>query len=122
MMGLMSACSAPPQTPTQRWSIEEIKRSITCQICNAAELNNWASCTRRASLLNLHPGFLSRPRQMWFIAMQTLKFTPTNREYRGPTHKFQGNVPYGAIVVTDQSVNPHIPAEFHNVRIILYGK
>ena len=122
MMGLMPACSAPPQNLAQRWPIGELKRNGLCGLCYVHELNDWNSCIRRSSLINLHPGMCSRPRQMLYLILQVLKYLPIPPDYNGPIFQFNGNVPYGAISVRDLTRNPSIPTEIHNAEIICYGE
>ena len=122
MMGLLSASAAPPQTPEQRWSLEELKRNSLCGICYIHELNDWNSCIRRSGLINLHPGHVSRPRQMFFLIIQILKFLPIPTDYTGPIFQFAGNVPYGAVQIQDETLNPAVPTEIHNAQLICYGK
>ena len=122
MMGIMSASASPPQDPTQQWPIGELKRNGLCGLCYVHELNDWNSCTRKSGLINLHPGLCSRPRQMWFLIMQILKYLPIPARYIGPVYRFVGNVPYGPIKIQDRTINPTIPREIHNAEIICYGK
>ena len=122
LMGLMPAMSAPPQNPAHRWPVGELKRNGLCGLCYVHELNDWNSCMRRQALLNLHPGMISRPRQMLYLILQVLKYLPIPNGYVGPIFRFIGNVPYGPIKVQDPSRNPTIPTEIHNAKIICYGE
>ena len=122
MMGLLSASASPPQTLAQRWSAADIKRNSLCGLCFVHELNDWNSCVRRMGLINLHPGLCSRPRQMFYLIIQILKFLPIPEDYEGPVFRFQGNVPYGAVELQDHTRNPTIPTEIHNATIVCYGE
>ena len=122
MMGLLSASATPPETPAERWSIGEIKRNSLCGLCFVHELNDWNSCVRRMGLVNLHPGLCSRPRQMFYLIIQILKYLPIPADYDGPRFRFIGNVPFGAVELQDQTINPNMPREIHNAIIICYGK
>ena len=122
MMNLLSSTIAPPKEPSKIWSIATLKQNILCGICYVQGINHWNSCQRRMAIINLHPGYSSRPRQIWFIVMQILKYLPPNENYRSPRTKFLGNVTFGALVHQDNSRNPKVPAHIHNAKFVSYGK
>ena len=121
MMGLLSASASPPQSVEQRWPLREIKRNSLCGLCYVHELNDWNSCIRRSGLVNLHPGNVSRPRQMFYLIIQILKYLRIPADYTGPVFRFIGNVPFGPQSLQDPEINPAVPKEIQNAELICYG-
>ena len=121
-MNLMSANIAPPRSPAHTWSMDTVKQNLRCGICYVNDINHWNSCQRRMAIINLHPGFSSRPRQLWFIIMQIIKYLPIPETYRAPKPRFRGNVRFRAFIRQDQTRNPNIPTHIHNAKLVVYGK
>ena len=77
---------------TKWWSVAEMRRELQCTICNSENFNNWYVCVRKHSLVNLHIGYVSRPRQSWLLAMAIAKFLVIPEDYDGPFFQFQGPI------------------------------
>ena len=138
----MSVSGAAFDTDIKKlWSVADMRNDQQCTVCNSQDFNNWYVCTRRSSLVNLHIGYVSRPRQSWLMAMSIAKFLVIPYNYDGPYFPFQGSfqqpVPVEAVhptvaprtpknagirVVRDTSVNRSMPRFQHAATAIAYRK
>ena len=70
----------------QVWDYPTMLLNTICFYCNQERLNNWYSCNRRASMINLHPGLLYVRRQHYFIMSIFAKYCSSRDStilYRG---------------------------------------
>ena len=100
------------------WPLTSLKRDLKCSICNSEDQNHWYVCVRKHALVNLHHGFVSRPRQLWLMAIAISKFLVVPHNYEGEFFHFQGPItcPVPAVPLN----NWHVPRTPKNngVRIL----
>ena len=102
------------------WTLDELKNSLVCNTC-LLELNNWWHvCLRRSCAINLHPEYLSRGRQMFFMVIQILKYLPVPTSYYGPIIHFKG--PHKPIVQDNPRSNSGLPKYLQPKKLIRCGE
>ena len=80
-----------PQTmSSMKWTINEIIANFKCYNCIHDALNTWAPCLRQSAMINCHPNFTSRSRQLWFLMMNFLKYIKSEPEYDDEDFEFNG--------------------------------
>ena len=80
----------PNLLDSEEWSLETIWKSLECGTCMDEVFNHWYVCFRKSASLNLHPEYLSRTRQYWFVAVLPLKFLILPLDYAGFIFNFNG--------------------------------
>ena len=80
----------PQVSDPAEWDIEELLQSLRCDTCLDEVFNTWLVCLRRFSMLNLHPEYISRTRQYWFVAMLPLKYLILPQDYTDFLFSFNG--------------------------------
>ena len=80
----------PNLLDSEEWSLETILKSLECGTCMDEVFNHWYVCFRKSASLNLHPEYLSRTRQYWFVAVLPLKFLILPLDYAGFIFNFNG--------------------------------
>ena len=56
------------------WDFPTLMRNTLCNFCNSQRLNDWYSCNRRPSTINLHPGLTSFCRQHLYLVSIFAKY------------------------------------------------
>ena len=97
------------------WTVEQMRKNLQCEICYRQDFNFWYCCIRRNALVNLHNGFASRPRQMYFLILAIAKYTPVPVQYQGPFFRFRGNL--DQIIPAEQTSSTRSPVELRNVGV-----
>ena len=82
----------PHLIESEEWTIETILKSLECNTCMDEVYNHWYVCFRRSASLNLHPEYLSRTRQYWFVAVLPLKYLIIPDNYIGFIFNFNGHL------------------------------
>ena len=72
------------------WDADTIVRNLACDTCHSETYNHWHVCVRKGAAINLHPEYLSRSRQCWFVAMLPIKYLIVPTDYTGPVFEFNG--------------------------------
>ena len=120
----MIACSflhmMHPTLDPSLWTLDEILNGLLCNSCNIEVRNWWHVCRRRGSAINLHPEYLSRCRQGFYIVIQTIKFLPIPKDYYGPIYKFRG--PHVPQVIDNPRNGLGVPKYLQPKKMIRYGK
>ena len=110
---LMSLSSASNDVTEKLWSIKQLRQDKRCEICFSFDLNPWLTCIRKTALCNLHPGFISRPRQLFLLVLQITKYLPIPLSYNGPYFKFLGPLQKRA-EPTNSRLNFYTPQSYKN--------
>ena len=109
---MMSISSASNDVSTL-WPVRQLRANKKCGICFSFDFNPWLTCIRKHALVNLHMGFISRPRQAFLVLLQIAKFLPVPETYSGHYFKFQG--PYTETVEqTDSRPSVFWPRRYKN--------
>ena len=110
---LMSLSSASNDATEKLWPIKQLRQDKRCEICFSFDLNPWLTCIRKTALCNLHPGFISRPRQMFLLVLQITKYLPIPVSYNGPYFQFLGPLQKSA-EPTNSRLNFYTPQSYKN--------
>ena len=110
----------PQVSDPSEWDIEDLLKSLRCDTCLDEIFNNWLVCLRRFSMLNLHPEYVSRSRQYWFVAMLPLKFLILPQEYANFLFSFNGLLL--PKMRTRTLSDPQLPKKKRTANFITYGK
>ena len=104
----------------ETWSYEQLMLNTICHFCNKMHFNNWFSCNRRASMINLHPGLLSFNRHHFFLVKIIAKFAISPSGY--PKIVFSGHP--GAKTMKHSYKIPHVslPKPLQIKQYITHGK
>ena len=102
------------------WTPETIIKSLQCGTCLNEVYNCWLVCIRKSASLNLHPEYLCRTRQTWYLAMQPLKFLILPDSYSGFVFPFNGLLqPKSHQITLPDST---LPSSMRKTTILSYGK
>lgn len=109
-----------PVMDDELWDVETLQRLLECYTCSAQVYNPWLICTRKFAEVNLHPEYLSRMRQWWYIAMLPLKFLVIPPEYAGFLVKFNGVSTLRVLEMT--SKDPAVPIALRKSKVVAFGE
>ena len=120
---VLSACqfghfNNPTLDPTE-WPEKQIRQNLICHSCRGEYRNIWHICSRKHSTLNMHPEYLSRMRQHWYVSAHTLKYIKVPDEYTGIREGFMGPNQVRHQPFTSQ--NDSLPKYLQEKFIVLYG-
>ena len=82
----------PHVLDAEEWTLETILKSLECDTCMDEVYNHWYVCLRRNASLNLHPEYIARTRQYWFVAMLPRKYLILPSDYTGFVFHFNGHL------------------------------
>ena len=109
-----------PLLTDDEWNIETIQRALECFTCHTQAYNHWQVCVRKFAMVNLHPEYTSRDRQVWYVAMLPVKFLILPSGYSGPIFEFGGN--FTPQEREMESADPAVPRLSRTSKVITYGK
>ena len=109
-----------PLLDDDEWSVETIQNALECFTCRDQAYNHWLVCVRKFASINLHPEYTSRLRQVWFIAMQPIKYLIIPDRYSGPIFEFGGT--FAPISRNITSRDPTLPRHSRTSNVITYGE
>ena len=108
------ACTATDE----KWTHDELLVNSICHFCNRQYHNDWFSCNRRSSMVNLHPGLASLKRHYYYVVKIISKFVlnPYSRI------SFSGHP--GAETTKQTYTIPHVslPKQFQTKIYITHGE
>ena len=104
----------------ETWTYSQLMKNALCHFCNRLHYNNWYSCNRRSSMVNLHPGLVCITRQHWYVIKIVAKYAINNYPTSGQI-PFQGHP--GATTELRSYVIPDIslPQELQNHLYVAHG-
>ena len=107
-------------TTDEKWDHDQLMRNTICSFCNREHFNNWFSCNRRSSMVNLHPGLLSLSRQHFFLVKIVAKYSYDN--YKAAKMVFSGHP--GATTTKQTYTIPFVelPKHMQQRTYITHGK
>ena len=108
----------PHLVDSDEWTIETILKSLECGTCMDEVYNHWYVCFRRSSSLNLHPEYVARSRQYWFVAIVPLKYLVLPENYTGFIFKFNGHL----TPKIRSFITPNRPKHLRETKFISYGE
>ena len=123
------------------WNVRQLRNDKKCETCHTGNFNLWMTCIRKSALVNLHMGFVSRPRQPLLLALQIAKYLPIPMDYTGYYFRFSGPIKQpaeptnsrpsiyhprrylnpGVRIECDTSSDPTIPRPIHQRPVVAYG-
>jgi len=109
-----------PVMDDELWDVETLQRLLECYTCSVQVYNPWLICTRKFAEINLHPEYLSRMRQWWYVAMLPLKFLILPDEYTGLIVKFKGMFTPRVLEMT--SKDPAVPIKLRKSKVVAFGE
>ena len=109
-----------PVMDDELWDVETLQRLLECYTCSAQVYNPWLICTRKFAEINLHPEYLSRMRQWWYVAMLPIKFLVIPDEYSGFIVKFNGV--FAPRVLEMSSKDPAVPIKMRKSKVVAFGE
>ena len=80
----------PGTMDSRKWTIDELISNFRCYSCYGDILNSWAPCIRQSAQINTHPNLVSRPRQIWFLIFNFLKYIKGESQFGDEDIAFQG--------------------------------
>ena len=101
------------------WTHDELMKNSLCHFCNRMHYNNWFSCNRRASMVNLHPGLASAARHHYYLVKLISKYVIN--PYTSYTAIFNG--PDGRQAKLHEYQIPHVslPKPMQIKKYVTYG-
>ena len=108
----------PNVMDSEEWSIETLLKSLECGTCMDQVYNHWYVCFRRSASLNLHPEYIARTRQYWFVAMLPQKYVILPLNYTGFIFKFNGHL----VPKLHSLMKTHGPKPLRKIDYISYGE
>ena len=105
---------------SSEWTVDTLLKNMECGTCLDEIYNDWMICHRKNSELNLHPEYLSRPRQSWYLSIFPLKWLEIPSNYNGPIVDFAGLLK--PKVRTLFLKNPALPTKSRKTAMITYGE
>ena len=109
-----------PLLDENEWDVDSILKAFECSTCLDQAFNHWLICPRKTSEINLHPEYLSRWRQTWYVAMLPVKYLVLPETYIGPVFEFGGMfTPRQRSYISKDST---LPRDAKTINFISYGK
>ena len=109
-----------PLLDDSEWDIKTIQKTLECFTCHTQAYNHWQVCVRKFAMVNLHPEYVSRVRQVWYVAMLPVKFMILPDGYSGPVFDFGGL--FTPKVREMETADPTVPRQERISKVITYGK
>ena len=111
---------------SEKWTVDELMSSVRCQNCLHDRFNTWAPCIRQSSQINLHPEFVSRPRQIWYLVIKLLKYIKPADKPNCPYYSYDGEHRVEHESYHPQHLNrqikANVPKYLQTVTIVRRGK
>lgn len=109
------------------WTTDEIISSMQCYDCFRNTFNRWGPCMTKNAQTNIDPYLCSRPRQIWYLVFNYLKFLKPNNQFDDADFTFQGedSVIYHSYSLVDpacRTIKSNVPKSFQIDTIIARGK